>query len=126
MDPGKAARGGVVFRKFVWLFVIFPAGALLVAFALANRHLVRLNLDPFSSGDPFLALDAPFFLFLLAALITGMLLGGFVTWFGQGKWRKEARNRAQETRALRAETEALNTQLRAVSEPRLDKAQAAE
>ncbi len=126
MDPGKAARGRVVFRKFVWLFVIFPAGALLVAFALANRHLVRLNLDPFSSEDPFMALDAPFFLFLLAALITGLLLGGFVTWFGQGKWRKEARSRAQETRALRAETEALNTQLRTASEPRLDKAQAAE
>jgi uncharacterized integral membrane protein len=119
-------RGGVVFRKFVWLFVIFPAGAVLVAFALANRHLVRLNLDPFSSEDPFLALDAPFFLFLLAALITGLLLGGFVTWFGQGKWRKEARNRAKETWALRAETEALNTQLRARSEPRLDRAEAAE
>ena len=71
---------GAVFRKFVLLFVIFPAGAVLVAFALANRHLVRLNLDPFSSEDPFLALDAPLFLFLLAALITGLLLGVEVHW----------------------------------------------
>lgn len=118
--------GGVVLRKFVWLFVIFPAGVILVAFALANRHAVRLNLDPFSSENPFLALDAPFFLFLLAALITGLLLGGFVTWLGQGKWRKEARDRARESRALRAQAEQLNTQLRAVSEPRLDRAQAAE
>jgi uncharacterized integral membrane protein len=115
-----------VFRKFVWLFVIFPVGAVLVAFALANRHTVRLNLDPFSSQDPFLAIDAPFFLFLLSALITGLLLGGFVTWLGQGKWRKEARNRALESRALRAETQQLNTQLRAVSESPLDRAQAAE
>ncbi len=116
-----------MFRKFVWLFVIFPVGAVLVAFALANRHAVRLNLDPFSIEDPFLALDAPFFLFLLAALLTGLLLGGFVTWLGQGKWRREARNRALETRALRAEREQLNSQLHtAVNEPRLDRAQAAE
>jgi uncharacterized integral membrane protein len=115
-----------VFRKFVWLFVIFPAGIVLVAFALANRHLVRLNLDPISSEDPFLALDAPFFVFLLAALIIGLFLGGFVTWLGQSKWRKEARNRAQETRILRAETEQLGTQLRAMRTPRLDKAEAAE
>ncbi len=118
--------GGVVLRKFVWLFVIFPAGVVLVAFALANRHAVRLNLDPFSSENPFMALDAPFFLFLLAALITGLLLGGFVTWLGQGKWRKEARNRARESKALRAQAEQLNSQLNAVSEPRLDRAQAAE
>ena len=59
-------RSGVVFKKFIWLFVIFPAGVVLVAFALANRHAVRLNLDPFSSGDSLLAFDAPFFLFLLA------------------------------------------------------------
>ncbi len=122
----RVMRGGAVFRKFVWLFVIFPAGAVFVAFALANRHLVRLNLDPFSSEDPFLALDAPFFVFLLASLVTGLLLGGFVTWLGQGKWRKEARNRASESRALRAETETLNTQLRSANEPRLDRAQAAE
>ncbi len=116
-----------MFKKFVWLFVIFPLGAVLVAFALANRHAVRLNLDPFSSEDPFLALDAPFFLFLLAALIAGLLLGGFVTWLGQGKWRKEARHRALESRALRAEREQLNSQLHAVvSEPRLERAEAAE
>lgn len=110
----------------MWFFVILPAGIVLVAFALANRHIVRLNLDPFSSDDPFLAFDAPFFLFLLAALIAGLMLGGFVTWLGQGKWRKEARSRAAESSALKAETEQLNAQLRAVSEPRLETARAAE
>lgn len=116
-----------VFRKFVWLFVVFPVGVLFVAFALANRHAVRLNLDPFSSEHPFLALDAPLFLFLLAALMAGLLLGGLVTWFGQGKWRREARHRALECRALRGEREQLNTQLRAaVSEPGRERAEAAE
>lgn len=113
-------------RKFVWLFLVLPAGVILVAFALANRHAVRLNLDPFSADDPFLALDAPFFLFLLAAVMLGLLLGGFVTWLGQGKWRSQARDSKQEVIALRAQTEQLDNQLRASREPRLDRFRAAE
>jgi len=123
-DPVE--RGQLVFRKFIWLFLVLPAGVILVAFALANRHSVQLNLDPLSSDDPFLTLDAPFFLFLLAAFLAGLLIGGIVTWFGQSKWRKEAKARARETTALRSETDQLNEQLRAAHTPRLGSAEAAE
>jgi len=115
-----------VFRKFVWLFVILPAGVVFVAFALANRHTVQLNLDPFAAQDPFLAIHAPFFLFLLAALISGLLLGGLVTWLGQGKWRKSARQRALEAAELRRQKDQLNEQLHAANRPRLGEREAAE
>ena len=115
-----------MFRKFFWLFVILPAGVMFVAFALANRHTVQLNLDPFATRDPLLAIDAPFFLFLLAALITGLLLGGLATWLGQGKWRKSARQRAHEAVELRRQTDQLNEQLRASNRLRLGEREAAE
>ncbi len=115
-----------MFRKFVWLFVILPAGAVFVTFAVANRHTVRLNLDPFAPEDPFLAIDAPFFLFLIAALAAGVLLGGLATWLGQGKWRKSARRNAREATALRRQSERLNEQLLAANRPRLENQEAAE
>ena len=115
-----------MFRKFVWLFVILPAGAVFVAFSLANRHMVTLNLDPFTTQDPFLAIHSPFYRFLLAALLFGLLLGGLVTWIGQGKWRKTARRRATEVTGLRRETDLLNEQLLAATRPRIGEREAAE
>ena len=34
-------------RRFVWLLVAFPVAVLLLTLAVANRHGVRLVLDPF-------------------------------------------------------------------------------
>jgi len=115
-----------VFRKFVWLFLVLPAGAVFVTFAVANRHTVQLNLDPFAPENPFLAIDAPLFVFLIAALGAGVLLGGAATWLGQGKWRKMARRNAREAAALRQESERLNAQLLAANRPRLENREAAE
>lgn len=113
-------------RKLLWLFVVFPAGVVLVTFALANRHDVRLSLDPFSSSDPFLFLEAPFFLFLLGALLLGLLLGGFVTWLGQGKWRKAARQNTREADTLRAQNRLLDERLATATAREYDRAEAAE
>jgi hypothetical protein len=119
-------RGGSVFRKFFWLFVILPAGVVCVAFSLANRHMVTLNLDPFATQDLLLTFNAPFYRFLLAALLFGVLLGGLVTWLGQGKWRKTARRRATEIAGLRRQTDQLNEQLRIAARPRIGEREAAE
>lgn len=108
-----------MFRKAVWLFLVLPAGVVLVAFAVANRHPVRLVLDPFSPQDPVLSLEAPFFLFLLGAVMLGLLLGGAATWLTQGRWRQAARRRSQEAAELRRETDRLSRQLDAASQPRL-------
>ena len=41
-------------RRIVWLLVAFPAAAILVTLAVANRHAVRLVLDPFRPDTPVL------------------------------------------------------------------------
>jgi uncharacterized integral membrane protein len=88
--------------------LIGAAGAvLLIALALTNRHTVTLKLDPFHPDNPVLYIPAPFYWFLFAAVIVGVVLGGLATWFGQGKWRYTARQRTQEAARWKAEAERL-------------------
>ena len=115
-----------MFRKFLWLFLILPAGLALVIFAVANRHPVRLNLDPFTPDSPFLAFEAPLFFFLFVTLCAGLLLGGCATWFTQRKWRRRARERSSQAAMLRREADQLRQQLRTANQPKLDTASAAE
>lgn len=91
-------------RLLFWLFVVIPSGALFVVLALANRHDVRLGLDPFRPNAPVISLEAPMFAFLFGALFLGLLLGGIASWIAQGKWRQLARTRTRE--AYRWKTEA--------------------
>lgn len=102
--------------------VVLPAGVLLVAFAVANRHDVRLILDPFAPDNPVLALEAPLYLFLFAAAIAGLLLGGAATWLGQRRWRRTARRRSQEAAEWRREADKLNRQLETATQPTLPQA----
>ncbi|HWV19884.1 MAG TPA: LapA family protein [Devosia sp.] len=90
-----------------WL-VLVPLCAALVAFALANRQLVAVNLNPF--GSPASADAAgygiPLFVILYIVLLIGVLLGGIATWFAQGQHRKRERQWRREAQALNAELEA--------------------
>lgn len=113
-------------RKLLYLVFVIPFGIILVTLALANRHDVRLVLDPLSPEAPALSLEAPFFIFLLGGVITGLALGGFLTWLKQGKWRKTARRRAREADELRRESERLTRQLEVTSRPSLPEAAAAD
>ena len=106
-------------KKVIWFFVVFPAGVALVALALANRHAVRLVLDPLTPDNPILSVEAPFFLFLFGSAIVGLLMGGVATWLGQGRWRRTARRRSQEATEWRREADRLNRQLETAAQPRL-------
>jgi len=94
-------------KRILWLLLGFPAAALLITLAVANRHVVRLSLDPFRSEDPVLALSMPFYFYLLGALVVGVVLGGVATWLAQGDWRRTARARTQESIRWQAEAERL-------------------
>lgn len=113
-------------RKLFWIALVLPAGAVLVAFAVANRHAVRLVFDPLAPDDPSLSLEAPFFLFLILSVVVGLLIGGGAMWLTQGKWRRRARREARDAARLRRENEQLNQQLQARSEPRLPETASAE
>lgn len=99
----------MVNRIVGWLILV-PFCGLLIAFALANRHLVGVNLNPFAAP-----LEAgtdgygiPLFVVLYVVLLIGVLLGGIASWFAQGHhrrrerhWRREAQHLSQELEAQR-------------------------
>jgi len=94
-------------KKIISLLIALPAALILVSLALANRHPVRLALNPFRPEDAVLAISMPFYIYLLLALIAGVALGGIATWFNQGRWRRTARHRTQEARRWQSESERL-------------------
>jgi uncharacterized integral membrane protein len=94
-------------RRIVRLVVILPAVAILAAIGLANTQDVRLALDPFRPDDPALSLVLPFYVWLLATLILGVLLGGLAMWATQARWRRSARRSAAETQRWKAEADRL-------------------
>lgn len=94
-------------RRIVSLLIAFPLGAVLVAIAVSNRHSVQLILDPFRPETPALALNMPFYAYLLGALVVGVILGGMATWFGQSRWRQTARTQGQRAQRWQAEADRL-------------------
>lgn len=94
-------------KRFLGLVLGFGAAIVLVTIAVANRHGVTLVLDPFNPQNPVVALQLPFYAYLFGVLIVGVMVGGFATWLGQGKWRRIARNRTQEALRWKGEAERL-------------------
>ena len=74
-----------------WLLGV-PTLIVLLLFALANRHMVRVSFDPVSVDDPLLSVHAPLWAVLFAGILLGLIAGGVATWLKQGKWRRQARD----------------------------------
>ena len=94
-------------KRIVTLLVAFPAAALLVTLAVANRHTVTMVLDPFNPETPIVSLALPFYVYLFCAAILGVIFGGFATWMSQARYRRQARSRGAEVRRWQAEAERL-------------------
>ena len=94
-------------RRTLWLLIAFPTAALLITLAVANRHSVRLVLDPFRPETPVLSIVLPFYGYLFGALLIGVLLGGAATWLTQGRWRRTARIRSTEAKRWQSEADRL-------------------
>jgi uncharacterized integral membrane protein len=94
-------------KRVLSLLVAFPLAVVLITLAIANRHSVRLVLDPFRPENPVVSLQLPFYAYLLGALILGVALGGFATWLSQSRWRRMARVRSVEARRWQAEADRL-------------------
>ncbi|MDF1687438.1 MAG: LapA family protein [Parvibaculaceae bacterium] len=83
-----------------WLITL-PLALVTVFLAIANRHHVSLNLDPFNQENPALALDMPLIFVILAAIFLGLIVGASAVWVGQGRHRQTARQGKSELAALR-------------------------
>jgi uncharacterized integral membrane protein len=100
-------------RRFVQILVALPVAILLITLAVANRHGVRLVLDPFRPDEPVLSVVLPFYVYLFGALLIGILVGGLATWMTQARWRRTARRRAAEAQRWQAEADRLSRERQA-------------
>jgi uncharacterized integral membrane protein len=96
-----------VLRKIVAAIILIPLAVIIIAFAVANRQIVTVSLDPFSASAPAASLTLPLFALVLLLLILGVLIGGFAAWLRQGKWRGTARRLERQVQALRKKVDAL-------------------
>ena len=80
-----------MFRRIFNILITIPIGVVLVLFMVANRQWVQVSLDPVNRADPAFAFQAPMFVMMFAALLTGIILGGALVWWKQGQYRRLAR-----------------------------------
>jgi uncharacterized integral membrane protein len=91
-------------KRFLKFLFLIPAALVILALAVANRHLVTIFLDPFAGPAPEgTQIAAPLYIVMLVAVMAGIILGGFTTWLEQGYYRRAARRAKSEANALRAE-----------------------
>lgn len=88
-------------NRVLTIAVFIPVAIVLIALAVANRGVVPFTLDPFNPGSAGLTVHWPLFVYLFAAFALGLIVGSVATWLRQGHYRKAARERADEVRALR-------------------------
>jgi len=105
-----------MFRTIITAIIVVPPAALLIAFAVANRHSVTVSFDPFSSASPAYAATLPLFAVVLLVLIAGVVVGGVAAWIRRSKWRRLARQLDGEARQLRTELDDLRRRF-TVNEP---------
>ncbi len=85
------------------LLLLVVIGVPVVAVALANKQMVPISADPTGNADKMLTVSLPLFVVVFASLLVGMLIGGIITWVGQGKHRRAARRAKSEAANLRAQ-----------------------
>ena len=93
--------------RALWTLGAVLAAVFLITLAVANRHGVQLVLDPFTPEAPVISAMLPFYVYLFAMLILGVILGGLATWVNQGKWRRLVRIRTHESLRWKGEAERL-------------------
>jgi uncharacterized integral membrane protein len=98
---------GNVVRKVVAAIILVPLAVVIIAFAVANRQIVTVSLDPFSSEHPAASLTLPLFALVIVLLAVGVLIGGIAAWLRQARWRRTARRLEREIADLHIEIEGL-------------------
>ena len=75
-----------------WI-ILLPVLLAVLLLAMANDQTVTINLNPFDPGDPVLRAEIAVYQFGFVTFVLGALIGGFVDWASQRKYRRQARLR---------------------------------
>lgn len=94
-------------KRFIQFIFFAPIAVVLIALSVANRQMITLSLDPFSTGEPAIAFSMPLYWLIFSALAVGVIIGGVVVWMKQGRFRREARDQRYEAAKARHETKKL-------------------
>ncbi len=109
-----ARSAGSTLRRVVAAVILIPLAIVIIAFAVANRQIVTVSLDPFSTAAPAASVTLPLFALIIVLLIIGVIIGGIAAWLRQSRWRRTARRLGYEVDELRSEVDTLR---RATSGP---------
>jgi len=100
---GAPRSAGRVVRNIVAVLILVPLAVVIIAFAVANRQIVTVSLDPFSAEHPAASVTLPLFGLIIVLLIVGVLIGGIAAWLRQARWRRMAHRLEREVGELRTE-----------------------
>ena len=89
-------------RLLSWIIGL-PMALVLIAFAVANRHIVEVSFDPLSQQAPWASLAVPLWTVLFFGIFCGLVVGWIGAWLKQGKWRRAARAARGELASARSE-----------------------
>ncbi len=97
-------------RKIIAGIILVPLAIVIIVFAVANRQMVTVSFDPFSSTNPAFSGSVPLFVLIFIVLIFGVIVGGAAAWLRQSPWRRTARKLDADVQALHAELAAIREQ----------------
>jgi len=92
-------------KTFLKWLILTPIAALIVAFAIVNRQVVPVVLDPFATDMASQRVETPLFFVMFACAMLGVVAGGVATWFTQGRHRRALRDARADVEHLRAEAD---------------------
>jgi lipopolysaccharide assembly protein A len=87
-----------------WLTTLVVAIAVAV-FAVNNGERILVSLWPFVS------LEAPLYVVVMLAFLSGVLMGAFIAWVGGRHWRHEARLSVRRIETLERDLDVTRSQL---------------
>lgn len=101
-------------RILAWLLAL-PVALLVIVFAVANRHDLRLELWPLPWS-----MDLPVYLAVLGALLKGIVIGLVIAWFAGHTARRRAREQKRRADGLERQLEQLRREItaRQLEQPR--------
>jgi uncharacterized integral membrane protein len=104
---GAPRSAASLVRKIVAALILVPLALIIIAFAVANRQVVTVSLDPFNTEQPAASLTLPLFALVIVLLILGVVIGGIAAWLRQTKWRRTARRLERKLAELHGEVDSL-------------------